>query len=78
MMIRRFSMFCSAVLTGLLALIYVGGSVFLQNIVGRATNEQSPLAIVLTTLLIAALFHPLRRWIQNVIDRRFFRRRYDA
>lgn len=67
-------------LTGILAAIYLLGVVGTQAIVqalsGHATGE-SPLAIVATTLLIAALFQPLRRRLQRVIDRHFFRSRYD-
>jgi hypothetical protein len=65
-------------LTGILALIYFGGIVLLQRIFVLLTGETSTLAVVASTLLIAALFNPLRRRIQGFIDRRFYRSKYDA
>jgi hypothetical protein len=68
-----------AMLTALLALAYFGSVVVLQNIFSALTGqEQSTLVTVLSTLVIAALFVPLRRRVQAVIDRRLYRRKYDA
>jgi hypothetical protein len=65
-------------LTAALVALYFGGIVVLQRVFVLLTGEQSTLAVVASTLLIAALFNPLRRRIQSFIDRRFYRRKYDA
>jgi hypothetical protein len=65
-------------LTTVLVALYFGGIVLLQRLFMALTSEQSTLAVVASTLLIAALFNPLRRRIQSFIDRRFYRSKYDA
>jgi hypothetical protein len=65
-------------LTVVLVALYFGGVVLLQNTFVALTGQESTLAVVASTLLIAALFNPLRSRIQSFIDRRFYRSRYDA
>jgi hypothetical protein len=65
-------------LTALLALIYWGGVLGLQQTFRLLTGQETPLAIVISTLAIAALFNPLRRRIQISIDRRFYRSHYNT
>ena len=68
-----------ALLTGLLALTYFGGVVTLQTGFRTLTGQtNSPLVTVLSTLAIAALFNPLRNRVQNFIDQRFYRKKYNA
>jgi hypothetical protein len=67
-------------LTAILGAVYVAGVLGAQAVVQALTGQtsQPPLFIVVSTLLVAALFTPLRRWLQAVIDQRFYRRKYVA
>jgi hypothetical protein len=65
-------------LTVMLVSVYFGGIVVLQRVFVVLTGQQSTLAVVASTLAIAALFNPLRRRVQALVDRRFYRRKYDA
>src|SRR5215211_314781 len=67
-------------LTAMLAAVYFGGVATTEDIFRVLTGQerQPQLAVVVSTLVIAALFTPLRRGIQSFIDRRFYRRKYDA
>jgi len=68
-----------SLLTGLQALTYFGGVAVLQANLGPLTGSaNSPLVIVIATLGIAALFNPLRRRVQDLVNRRFYRRKYNA
>jgi hypothetical protein len=67
-----------ASLTAMLALVYVGGVIGVQAALRALTGQESTLAIVASTLAIAALFNPLRGRVQGFVDRRFYRRKYDA
>jgi hypothetical protein len=65
-------------LTATLVAVYVGSIVVLQGLLRTLTGQESQLAIVASTLAVAALFNPLRQRLQGFIDRRFYRRKYDA
>ena len=59
-------------------MVYIGSVVSLQAIFRALTGQESQLAVVASTLAIVALFTPIRRRVRSFIDRRFFRRKYDA
>ena len=67
-------------LTGLLAALYAGLIIGLESLAGLIAGQAAinPLVLVISTLVIYALFRPLRRRVQAIIDRRFYRRKYDA
>jgi hypothetical protein len=65
-------------LTAILVAHYFGSIIWLQMVFVELTGQRSTLAVVASTLVIAALFRPWHRWVQAFVDRRFYRRKYDA
>jgi hypothetical protein len=76
LLIRRTLIY--GILSVMLALVYFAGVALLQQALGALVANASELTIVGVTLVIAVLFNPLRQRLQMVIDRRFYRRKYDA
>jgi hypothetical protein len=67
-----------AALVGALALVYLGGAALIGSALRGLTGSSGTLAVTVSTLAVAAAFHPLRRVIQRAVDRRFYRAGYDA
>ncbi|MBK8833730.1 MAG: hypothetical protein IPO29_02335 [Anaerolineae bacterium] len=67
-----------AIVSAALAIIYFGANVIAQEVIGALGGQRNEVAIVASTLAVAALFSPVRRRVQDAIDRRFNRQRYDA
>jgi len=65
------------IVTGILALVFAGAVLLFGAILSPVFGE-NPVAVAVSTLIVAALFQPLRRRVQSVVDRRFNRARYDA
>lgn len=67
-----------AIISAALAIIYLGANIVAQGIISALGGQRNEVAIVASTLAVAALFSPVRRRVQDAIDRRFNRQRYDA
>jgi hypothetical protein len=67
-----------AILTAVLVAVYAGAVLAIQAFVAPVAQQDGPVAVAASTLIVASLFQPLRRRIQAIVDRRFNRARYDA